>query len=337
MDCYPHLNFLILTRLPLNLIWRLIGWSHRINTNLFNELLWKQKCQQEWSLLPTVVRSYRLYWLEHSWQVYGKLYIDGVEQPMKRPSQFYIADGMHGHDEIYVLTAYKELYRIDEGEPKLIADNIDRMIATGPRLLRLFYLHKDHPFELHDVHGTRYSFESDNLSIERIICLTSNERRYLVLCTNGALYLTVRNGFKFTIIGELFPGRLFSSVSLSDHSQEYQLSLIPVDAHIAERAMEENPPQVAERWKLILFNDYNSCTLTPMSPPIETPTLRMTFSPGSIGKVGSINVNTDGEGYLDHELIGRNKLRYKGICDVHCGPDEATGEEIFYVIAQQRI
>src|SRR5579864_389729 len=76
-----NLWYQIVLQLPLNVIWRLPGWSRMLNRVLMRELLWRQKCEMECPVIHRVVPNYRLYYLMRSTNGYGRLYVNGALDP----------------------------------------------------------------------------------------------------------------------------------------------------------------------------------------------------------------------------------------------------------------
>ena len=78
MELPESLRFHLLTRLPVNVIWRLVGINRAWNKSLLNEHIWRVRNETEFRFYHSRVPSERLYHLIRSRNRYGKLYFDGV-------------------------------------------------------------------------------------------------------------------------------------------------------------------------------------------------------------------------------------------------------------------
>lgn len=64
----------ILLRIPLNIVWRLVGLNRQLNKLLSSELLWRRRSEKEFPLLHSRITSYRLYYLIRSECIRNNLY-----------------------------------------------------------------------------------------------------------------------------------------------------------------------------------------------------------------------------------------------------------------------
>lgn len=130
-----HLFHELLLRVPLQLVWRLVGLNHRLHRLMFDDFLWKRRCQLEFPLLPTIITSYRTYWLKRTTRAYGRLWfneqlfrLEGQEVPeIRRPKQLFDCGN------IVVWNDYGELYWIypyhQERQIRLMLRGIERVIS----------------------------------------------------------------------------------------------------------------------------------------------------------------------------------------------------------------
>lgn len=324
MDRYPHLNFLLLAKLPLNLIWRLVGLSHRLSFDLCNELLWKVRCEAEFILMP-VVSSYRRYWLQHTHHLYGQLFIDGeAVSSVVRPSQLYYSEG--NNDDLYLLTMNKQLYKVRGTTFTLIAETVTKVIETGQSWLYLYYF-KEHRHELYSINGNKFRLEPRLIDLQQLIILYGHELTYLVLSATGRLYLTRSFENQFNVIAELFPGRTIVRSELFGYLwPHYHLRIQLVDGSY-------------EHWAMVLSDkgDRQSSTQISFAEPMaHSEEVRIIYERLTMGNNAKIEILTNGTGYFESEITGKNELRYSRICDVQNMYNAEDRRWMTYVIEGKR-
>lgn len=105
-----HLYPILILKLPLNLIWKLIGLNSELNKVFKNELIWRMKCEQEFKVLidPLVIKmvGWRYYYFLQSENIYGKLFIRGrkIEQLV------HVKHFCKIYEDIYLILANGVLY-----------------------------------------------------------------------------------------------------------------------------------------------------------------------------------------------------------------------------------
>lgn len=114
---------LLLTHLPLNLVWRFPGWNKRLNKLLMYEAIWREKCKREFILFPDDLAqllpeedrrefSYRIYYLVRSRNCCGRFYNDG-EQSIKALTKIYdISEYRYGFS---IVMNRDRLYSVSNG------------------------------------------------------------------------------------------------------------------------------------------------------------------------------------------------------------------------------
>lgn len=211
---YLHLLHELLLRLPLPVIWRLIGLNHQLQQIMINELLWKQKCHREFPVLHTSIYCYRIYWLKRTEKAYGRLWWNDCPVDfIKRAHRLY-----HLLD-YFVLTINGELYRIDEflhREP--IYTGVLRVIEMGD-LLSVVTTRGVHHIEKVSKKEGRYHVlgevtaedPPDRLHFYQSVAITTKmirghffEKVGIALLSDGRLCEIKRN---YYIVQQLLPGR----------------------------------------------------------------------------------------------------------------------------------
>lgn len=315
MNGHPHLNLLLLSKLPLNIIWRLIGLSRRINIDLHNELLWKEQCQKEFPLLPTMVPSYRYYWFHNSWKVYGTLYIDNEPTTLDRCTRLYLTG-----EDVFVTTIDDEICRITQDEEglnvssyfssvkQIIYDGSDFYVTVDDRPNKLFSLR--HP----DVKLALIPELSDLIGMAFIHAYR------LCLVSSGMIYLTRENRYngvdrhKLEVVTALLPHRRFISLTLIEWDYDVaRVAVVPTDGPKEEWIIDIEQ---------FMQNDY-SILIRPMEennggePSMGRRTILITqFGPGS-----RITIDHSGEAYLHSRLFEtkKTKFAYRRVCDLSIG------------------
>lgn len=190
----------VLLHVPLNLVWRLVGLSRNLNKLLLLEQFWKEKCQEEFSLLHTKIASYRRYYLIRSERIVGNLYSRQgtiIQSRVKWYQEIYLSEIdqeyllYHSEDKIYydqtmIVGGVKTISAINDLEHFYLL-----MLNDGRRRFLRIFDNSDWECE-----GNWMGPDHDRTMIQATEIKNNGHKSYWLLLASGRLYYTMEKEIK---------------------------------------------------------------------------------------------------------------------------------------------
>lgn len=300
-----HLFHELLLRLPLQLVWRLIGFNHRLHWLMLDEFLWKRRCELEFPVLHENIPSYRKYWLKRTEKAYGRLWYNDVIVPEIERAQKVVRCA----DTYFVLTAEGGLYSGWYRPFRPCNTGVIRLIETNRNDQKFYTVQRNRIIATHN--DGRDNCDSyyviDDYDCTAIIDLIEFNSKIIYLTNSGQVYLWYKNQTS----RELFPGRRYIDLLSNFGETVLHFSLL-------------SPTSVLEEYQLIEPNDK-------VEPNVRYKNTKyddiVKYYHGGITTFAGLNrrkysstttavINIDGTGSCNIPFLESGRFCYRGIIDL---------------------